>query len=105
MKNRSDFGHCTLHLIKTLKMAISVFLRDNLNAFSFNMLVISAMDIVSFFALFILCLPLPDIMRKTYCSVGCYGLFVMCSTSSRGWVCLRSLWCFAPIMHLQRSSN
>ena len=40
------------------------------------------MDIVSFFALFILCLPLPDIMRKTYCSyiikgMGMFAIFMV----------------------------
>lgn len=50
-------------------MGLKLFIRDNINALSFNMLVIALLDIVSFVVLFALVIPLPDAMRRGYAGV------------------------------------
>lgn len=52
-----------------MKDTIHYFIRDNLNAFSFNMLVILLLDALSFIVLFVLVLPLPEIFRRGFAGV------------------------------------
>ena len=67
-----------------MKDTIQYFIRDNLNAFSFNMLVILLFDILTFFVLFILVLPLPEMFRRGFANVrNHFGqLCVVCESSS-----------------------
>ena len=51
-----------------MKDTIHYFIRDNLNAFSFNMLVI----LLSFIVLFVLVLPLPEMFRRGFAGVRCF---------------------------------
>lgn len=51
------------------KMGLNVFLRDNINAMSFNILIICALDIIAFLVMFILVIPLPDTLRRSYAGV------------------------------------
>ena len=44
----------------------NTFIRDNLNAFSFNMLVVGLLDLIVFVALFIMTMPLPDMLKRGY---------------------------------------
>ena len=44
-------------------------IRDNLNAFSFNMLVVGLLDFIVFLALFIMTMPLPDMLKRGYANV------------------------------------
>ena len=55
-----------------MKDTIHYFIRDNLNAFSFNMLVILLLDVLSFIVLFVLVLPLPEIFRRGFAGVRVY---------------------------------
>lgn len=50
-------------------MSLKLFIRDNINALSFSMLIIAMLDILSFVVLFILVIPLPDAMRRGYAAV------------------------------------
>ena len=65
-----------------MRAGLEHFIRDNLNAFSFNMLVIFMFDVLTFLVLFILVLPLPEMFRQGYanyvskCTVG-YLFFMM----------------------------
>lgn len=61
----SFFG---IHFILDM-VSIDTFIRDNLNAFSFNMLVVSILDLVVFLALFIMTMPLPDMLKRGYANV------------------------------------
>ncbi|KAK8790120.1 hypothetical protein WA588_000288 [Blastocystis sp. NMH] len=47
-------------------MALNEFVRDNLDAFSFNMIIICILNIVVFLILFIMTMPLPDVMKRGY---------------------------------------
>lgn len=55
-----------------MKDTIHYFVRDNLNAFSFNMLVILLLDVLSFIVLFVLVLPLPEMFRRGFAGVRGY---------------------------------
>lgn len=50
-------------------MGFKLFIRDNVNALSFNMLIVTMLDIVSFLCMFILVIPLPDVIRRGYAGV------------------------------------
>ena len=52
-----------------MRAGLEQFIRDNLNAFSFNMLVIFMFDVLTFLVLFILVLPLPEMFRQGYANV------------------------------------
>lgn len=58
-----------LTAISFSKMALSEFVRDNLDAFSFNMIIICILNIVVFLMLFIMTMPLPDVMKRGYANV------------------------------------
>ena len=79
-------------------MGLRVFIRDNINALSFNMLMITILDIVSFLVMFVLILPLPDVVRRGYAGVLCLVhsvLHVVCLPSHR------SLRSFHDVLHVQ----
>lgn len=50
-------------------MNYKLFLLDNLNTLNFSMRIVGCLDMVMFCVLFLVCLPLPDILRKNLCSV------------------------------------
>ena len=45
---------------------------ENLNTLNFSMRLIGFLDLVLFFVFFVVCLPLPDLLRKSLCSVRFY---------------------------------
>ena len=50
-------------------MDYKLFFLDNLNSVNFSMRIVGFLDMVMFCVLFLVCLPLPDILRKNLCSV------------------------------------
>lgn len=59
----------SLTAISFSNMALNEFVRDNLDAFSFNMIIICILNIVVFLILFIMTMPLPDVMKRGYANV------------------------------------
>ena len=63
------------------EMAVSEFVRDNLDAFSFNMIIICILNVFVFLLLFIMTMPLPDVMKRGYANVAFFFRYY-CSLSS-----------------------
>ena len=70
----------------------NTFIRDNLNAFSFNMLVVGLLDLIVFVALFIMTMPLPDMLKRGYANVATFFLINYRKSSSTPFL-LYSSWC------------
>ena len=50
-------------------MDYKLFFVDNLNTLNFSMRIVGFLDMVMFCVLFLVCLPFPDMIRKSLCSV------------------------------------